>query len=509
MYLGMHPFNKGGKIMQYNSVVDFYNDDFNKTFYPLDTSRVLINNFSEQINTYVKEKVLSSTDENSAFLPQTRVYIPKYDLNLRRTVKLDPIAEFFIYNVIFENRLKFNNFEEGNRVTFGYKFFDNKFASSNSAYKAFKAKINELNNTYRFYIKFDISNYFNSLYHHDICNAFSNITSSNDERSAFGQFLRQINSGRSVDCLPQGIYPCKIIGSNFLQYIDRSIQVKAESLVRFMDDFYLFSDSLDILKQDYLTIQKLLGEKGLSVNPIKTKWGEKINKSVDNEIDEIKLSLLKIRRAEIEVSGWVEEQEYIEELSLDNNQISYLLDMLKNKNKEIEEEDAELVLSLMRHHSEKVLEFIPIFMEKFPNLIKNIFFFIKEDVDKEQLSNIIIDFLEKVKYISAYQLFWITKIIEEHLLEFRNCKKMLFDIYDHKESSIIVKAKILEIPDNSFGLADLREEHLKSGRSDWLSWSSAIGVRFDEKSHRNYMLKYFAKGSSINHLISECICKFG
>jgi hypothetical protein len=38
-----------------------------------------------------------------------------------------------------------------------------------------------------------------------------------------------------------------------------------------MDDFYLFDDSIDTLVGDFFQIQKLLGEKGLSVNPRKTR----------------------------------------------------------------------------------------------------------------------------------------------------------------------------------------------------------------------------------------------
>jgi hypothetical protein len=54
-------------------------------------------------------------------------------------------------------------------------------------------------------------------------------------------------------------------------------------------------------------------------------------------------------------------------------------------------------------------------------------------------------------------------------------------------------------------MKELREEHLKNGSSDWLSWASAMGSRTLKKAERNYVLDYFSKGSSLNYLISSCV----
>ena len=81
-------------------------------------------------------------------------------------------------------------------------------------------------------------------------------------------------------------------------------------------------------------------------------------------------------------------------------------------------------------------------------------------------------------------------------------------LYDRTAEHKIARAKILEIPDQSFGLKEIRDEILKTGASDWLSWASAVGTRTLKKAERNYALKYFSKGSPLNHLISECVQKF-
>ena len=53
---------------------------------------------------------------------------------------------------------------------------------------------------------FDVASYFNSIYHHDLVAWFDERGASGDDAALLGRFLREINSGRSVDCLPQGIY---------------------------------------------------------------------------------------------------------------------------------------------------------------------------------------------------------------------------------------------------------------------------------------------------------------
>lgn len=79
----------------------------------------------------------------------------------------------------------------------------------------------------------DVSSYFNSIYHHDLVNWFAG---SKDVESAdvevFGQFMCEINAGFSIDFLPHGLYPTKMLGSHFLSYIDYSILIKSEAMTQ-------------------------------------------------------------------------------------------------------------------------------------------------------------------------------------------------------------------------------------------------------------------------------------
>jgi len=226
----------------------------------------------------------------------------------------------------------------------------------------------------------------------------------------FGQFLRQANSGRSVDCLPHGIHPCKLIGSEFLKFVDNSMQLNCELSLRFMDDFYFFSDSEDTINGDFVTVQKLLGDKGLSLNPAKTSYGDEVQTDIAQQVDAIKVGLLKARRIVIEVSGL--------EISLDNEednqdvltdeQTDYLLNLLRNH--DIDESDAELVLVLLRDHGEDVLSRLESFLRRFPGLSRNVYHFAKYVIEKEELSSLIHEFVSDEAYATEDQLFWMAKL---------------------------------------------------------------------------------------------------
>jgi hypothetical protein len=62
-------------------------------------------------------------------------------------------------------------------------------------------------------------------------------------------------------------------------------------------------------------------------------------------------------------------------------------------------------------------------------------------------------------------------------------------------------------PELGFGLKEIRDDFLKTGQSDWISWSSAVGSRSLPKSERNHALNYFSKGSPMNFLVSSCVKK--
>lgn len=491
---------------KYDHTVDFYIQDFPRTLFPMETNRVLLEKFPEQVGDYIYRRITHKKDRESelSFLQQTRTYASKPGHHLRRTAKLDPVAEFFIYDLAYRNRSSFRRSAKRSRENFGYRFEKGKPISAASSYRGFKTAVHAALKKYKFCAKFDISSYFNSIYHHDLVPWFNDIAGSEEDAQFFDKFLKQTNSGRSIDCLPHGLYPTKMLGSHFLCFVDNANRLDSPQMLRFMDDFYLFSDDLESLIADFIQVQRMLGEKGLSINPSKTKLGDIEHLDVEKEVDEIKLRLLHRRRHAILASGGDEEWED-EKDRLDEEETEYLLALLKES--QIEEEDAELILSLMRDYGSDVLEYLPEFLERFPNLSKNIYYFCQHVDDKSAIGDAVLEFVQDTERLTEYQIFWLAKLLESQLLDTKPASELLALLFEHPNATVITRAKILEIPEKRFGMSDLREEQLRTGASNWPSWAAAVGSRIEKKANRNHLLHYFSNGSPMNDLIAACVKK--
>lgn len=250
------------------SVKQFIAEDHPKTLFPMQTNSLIIEKGEAAIRRFIVH-CFDDSKPSYSFLPQQRVYASKPGLNLRRTVKLDPVAEYYIYQTMYEYRAKFRKPHSTSRSHFGYRFTGGDTLSPTISYKAFKAAIAKYTKKYRYFISFDIASYFNSLYHHDIAAWFLELGATTAHYEEFGQFLREISGGRSIDVLPQGLYATKMIGNDFLRFVDNHHGLRSPQLLRFMDDFYLFSDSSEDIRRDFVLIQQLLGNKSLNLNPQK------------------------------------------------------------------------------------------------------------------------------------------------------------------------------------------------------------------------------------------------
>ena len=484
--------------------IDFYNNDYRKTLFPMETNRFLIQNGEGEIREFL-QRCLDSDDESYSFRSQTRAYAAKSGNHLRRTVKLDPIAEFFIYDIVFRNRSRFRAPFSSKKKHFGYRFKKGRPLSPSQSFKGYKGAISAYRTKYKFSLSFDIAAYFNNIYHHDLVSWFSRVGASEKDCQSFGQFLREINTGRTIDCLPQGLYPTKMIGNDFVRFVEQFHGLKSKAIVRFMDDFVLFSNSRSSLMRDFIAIQQILGDKGLSLNPSKTSDGIRENVNLENAIEEVRKKLLDRRRVII-VGYDGEDDELVFPEDLTEKEMKFLRDLLRED--DIDEEDAELVLALMAEHAEEVLVRLDDISRKFPHLIKNICHFCLRINDIESLADFVIRLLkDKSAVVYEFQLFWLAHILEERLLGSNKAAEVIDKLYNHPNATAISKAKVLEISDQRYGLVELRDSHLGAGQSDWLAWASAVGHRDLKKVDRQHRLGYFAKASNYNKLVFDIVSK--
>lgn len=484
------------------STQQYFLDDYPRTLFPMATTSILVERFGGVLQDFVYQKA-EGAGAIAAFAIQQRCYAAKRGYHLRRTIKLDPPSEFFIYDIVLRNRKTFRSDHRSNRQSFGYRFSFGQPESARGAYAKFKSAVATARSKSTLTLKTDVATYFNSIYHHDLVQTLRRIGWLDDDVSHLSRFLRELNAGRSVDCLPQGLHPCKVLGSEFLRFIDDSFRLKSAIGLRFLDDIHLFDDDEMTLVSDLIVLQELLGEKGLSLNDSKTSIGLVEEIDLPRQIDRMKRELLQIRREVLEVSGCAVQVEYPETLPLSEAQTRYLLDLLSNP--DIEESDAELVLTLLRDHADEVLPRMLNVLSRYPGLTRNLYHYVRLLKDRSAVGGVIASFFRGPSHATEHQLFWLIKLTEDFLGSSKELGEILTAAYDHQGGTIITRAKVLEIGDTRFGLPERRNEVLRSGRSDWEAWAAAMGARCEARAGRNHLLGYFGNASPINRLIAQCV----
>jgi hypothetical protein len=489
---------------QQPTVEQYILSDYPRTLFPLTTTQILVEQSSQELKSYLYNDLLATDAKLPGFPVQQRCYAAKRGHNLRRTVKLDPVAEYFVYDVVFRNRRSIRPDHRANRCSFGYRFESGQIESPTKAYATFREALAGAKKNHRLILKVDVATYFNSIYHHDLVNLTRSLGWAPADTDSFGRFLREINAGRSVDCLPHGMHPCKAMGSEFLRFIDNSARLKSALSIRFLDDIHVFDSDYTALVSDLVTLQELLGEKGLSLNDSKTVIGEVSDVDVPKQIDEMKKGLLQLRQDVIAASGGgAEDQSTLKDAELTHEQVGYLLHLLQTP--DIEESDAELVLALLRDHADELLPKMRNLLWWYPGLTRNIYHYIRVAGDQPGLDELLLEFVGRSPNATEYQLFWIGKIVDDFLRRSVRFGDLVTGLLEHPRSTIVSRAKVLEVDDNRFGLPELRDEVLRSGRSDWEAWAAACGARAMPAAARNHQLTYFAKGSPLNAFISRCV----
>lgn len=385
----------------------FYEADFNSALFPLQANRLMIRLHEKELSDYVYQMVLDKSVKAHSFLPQQQVHATKPRAHLRRTVKLDPVAEYFIYDLVYRNRALFKQPLGPKREAFGYRFQEGNHIAVHTAYKAFRARVYNCKNDYAHFLSFDIAAYFNTLYHHDVVAWFAHAGGDDSDVEAFGQFGREINSGRSIDFLPQGIFPAKMIGSEFLKFIDHHGELKSAVLLRFMDDFYLFDNDADTVRSDFLKIQQLLGSKSLNVNAAKTQI-DAVATDVGSKVRQIRDALYNVAAGdgELAASGDDEHEpnDEAQPAALTPQQLATLSDLLKEEH--LDENDADKILDLMLGDSEVALSVIPDLLRRFPNIVRSVYQKSPAIRDSAALAETILAFVAASSAILEYQVFW-------------------------------------------------------------------------------------------------------
>jgi len=430
------------------------------------------------------------------FLSAPVGYALKDKWHVRKLLVLDPFSTFYLYDFVFRNSAAFQKARAGVRSRFGYSFQGSDPLPPTPQYHDFRRRKYNLKGQYGYFAKVDIANCFNSLYHHKLTQWVENAISV-PESIQFGRWLREINSGESVNCFPQGIHPAKTIGNFYLSFIESSGELRSAAIIRFLDDVYLFSESLAGLEHDVIVLQQILGSHALYLNSAKTQFGSRQSDFDEHKLDSIKKRLLKKR--EQTASGGEEEEEEIE---LEDEESEYLKSLIKNPS--IPEEDVELALSLLRKDEASFSELAQLVFGTYPHLVKSLYRYLGDVATGTEVLGMLAKRLGQPS-VPEFELFWITRMLIDRFRFTRYTAELLMTAVTHASATSLVKAAVVEMEANDHGLEDVKTRLLRDSPGNIVGMSALAGLRAMPKSKRNYISGYAANAGDYMNTLAEIV----
>lgn len=484
-------------------VYDFLEADAHRTLFPLDGPSVVIGRAEAELRKFIDEQIFASTDYHPNFVQAPIAFAMKNELHTRRVHLLDPIATLFLYDFVYSNSAAFKAAAKtADRRRYGYHFKGKAPLSASDEHQEFRQRIVDLKKQYKFFCKCDIANCFSSFYHHDLVSMLKPYAGE-DASNRFGTFLRQINAGRSISCFPQGYFPSKAIGNLFLAFIENSAQLKSPAIIRYVDDVFIFSNSLSQLESDFYTLQSMLSERNLYLNASKTKLGDTKTSMPLPKTETIRKRLLQKRSAAVEAAY----DEEPEEVHLTEDEFQYLSGLISRDN--VTEEDVELALALVTEDEEHAERLAALVFQRYPHLIKSLYANLGTSAYDGAALWHFLDEIASNRNAHEFVLFWCVRIALDYFDWDKTSAETLMRLYDHPRSSDAVKAAILESEFLDFGMFDRKDAALRNAGSSLLAMSAAVGLRKLEKAKRNQMYKYAASSAPLMYQITRALQKGG
>jgi hypothetical protein len=154
-----------------------------------------------------------------------------------------------------------------------YKNDDKMFEDLGPCYARFKQKIRDYSGQRRYCLRTDVASFFETIYQHFLINLVTNL---NIDRAYTNLLEKALFSWREQNShgILQGLFPSDLFGNFYLTSIDYYLQTTDLEFCRFVDDYYIFADSLKQLVSASVYISEHLRSNGLFLSESKTKFAQ-------------------------------------------------------------------------------------------------------------------------------------------------------------------------------------------------------------------------------------------
>jgi hypothetical protein len=191
---------------------------------------------------------------------------------------IDPIWNaFLLYQVLkISEKIEAARIASSKETVFSYRInideADGKLFDNNYNWRKFYDKALEIAETdeFQYVVRFDISDFYNRIYHHKLDNELMRINANPEVKKRIMNILQNISNNASYG-LPVGGNAARILAELVLNPFDQMLISKKIKFVRFVDDFIVFAKSReDAFSKLYWCADYLLRNQGLSLQKSKT-----------------------------------------------------------------------------------------------------------------------------------------------------------------------------------------------------------------------------------------------
>ena len=145
------------------------------------------------------------------------------------------------------------------------------FEASHMSWNAFQNSITLhcQNNDYTHCIKADVASFFERLYQHNIVNLLRSAGCPGGAINLLEELLASFME-RDSHGIIQGLFPSDFLGNFYLFSLDSDLDVRETPSSRFVDDMYIFHESLASARRGLVDLCRMLRHEGLHLNERKS-----------------------------------------------------------------------------------------------------------------------------------------------------------------------------------------------------------------------------------------------
>ena len=207
-----------------------------------------------------------------------KMLAPSGYTGFRWVTQIDPILNVFLLGLVISisKEIEEHRVKKNNNCIFSYRIdIDNDKATlfdTNFGWHKFQKNSLDLASKYKYVLSCDISNFYQSIYHHRLDNALKSLYVTDGNVIKYIMDIMQNISNTKSYGLPIGGNAARILAELLLDSTDKLLYSKDVKFCRFVDDYNIFAETEQEIYSNLLYLSKILLEnEGFSLQKSKTK----------------------------------------------------------------------------------------------------------------------------------------------------------------------------------------------------------------------------------------------